>query len=79
MMDASLGTPYSRYAAFTSLMLKTFSQKCLDVSYSTYLKDMSNTSWSGPAAGGGEEDLDRGWSLGVVGTTFGLDLKITFL
>ncbi|XP_023699734.1 thymus-specific serine protease [Paramormyrops kingsleyae] len=55
MMDASLGTPYSRYAAVTSLMLKTFSQKCLDVSYSTYLKDMSNTSWSGPAAGGGRQ------------------------
>ncbi|KPP58865.1 hypothetical protein Z043_123269, partial [Scleropages formosus] len=55
MADASLGDPYSRYAAVAQLMLKTFSQKCLDVNYTTYLMEMRNTSWSGPASGGGRQ------------------------
>lgn len=54
MSDTSLGEPYTRYAAVAHLMMRTFSQKCLDASYTTYLRDMSNTSWSGPASGGGE-------------------------
>lgn len=53
MADASLGEPYARYAAVARLMMTTFSTKCLDASFSTYLKDMTNTSWEGPAAGGG--------------------------
>lgn len=53
MADASLGDPYARYAAVARLMMDTFSTKCLDASYSTYLKDMTNISWEGPAAGGG--------------------------
>lgn len=53
MGDASLGEPYARYAAVAHLMMDTFSIKCLDVSFSTYLKEMTNTSWDGPAAGGG--------------------------
>lgn len=53
MADASLGGPYARYAAVARLMMDTFSTKCLDASYSTYLKDMTNISWEGPAAGGG--------------------------
>lgn len=54
MADASLGDPYYRYAAVAKLMMDTFSVKCLDASFSTYLRDMTNTSWEGPAAGGGE-------------------------
>lgn len=53
MGDTSLGEPYARYAAVARLMMDTFSMKCLDVSFSTYLKEMTNTSWNGPAAGGG--------------------------
>lgn len=53
MADASLGEPYARYAAVARLMMDTFSSKCLDARFSTYLKDMTNTSWEGPAAGGG--------------------------
>lgn len=53
MGDTSLGEPYARYAAVARLMMDTFSIKCLDVSFSTYLKEMTNTSWDGPAAGGG--------------------------
>lgn len=53
MADASLGEPYARYAAVARLMMDIFSIQCLDASFSTYLKDMTNTSWEGPAAGGG--------------------------
>ncbi|XP_071328023.1 thymus-specific serine protease isoform X1 [Trachinotus anak] len=52
MGDTSLGEPYARYAAVARLMMDTFLIKCLDASYSTYLRDMTNTSWEGPAAGG---------------------------
>ncbi|XP_064418430.1 thymus-specific serine protease [Latimeria chalumnae] len=55
MADASFGTPYDRYAAVARLMLQTFDAKCLDTSYKTYLKEMSNASWAGPAAGGGRQ------------------------
>ena len=53
MADASLGEPYARYASVARLLMDTFSVKCLDASYANNLRDMSNTSWSGPAAGGG--------------------------
>lgn len=53
MGDASLGEPYARYAAVARLLMDTFSIKCLDASFSNYLRDMTNTSWDGPAAGGG--------------------------
>ncbi|KAG7237200.1 hypothetical protein INR49_032698 [Caranx melampygus] len=55
MGDTSLGEPYARYAAVARLMMDTFSMKCLDASYSTYLRDMTNSSWEGPAAGGGRQ------------------------
>ncbi|XP_062329699.1 thymus-specific serine protease [Osmerus eperlanus] len=55
MADASLGEPYARYAAVARLLMDTFSMKCLDASYANNLRDMSNTSWSGPAAGGGRQ------------------------
>lgn len=54
MRDSSLGgEPYARYAAVARLMLDTFSMRCLDSSYDAYARDMTNTSWEGPAAGGG--------------------------
>ncbi|XP_053278599.1 thymus-specific serine protease [Pleuronectes platessa] len=55
MADSSLGDPYARYAAVARLMMDTFSMKCLDASYTTNLRDMTNTSWEGPAAGGGRQ------------------------
>lgn len=54
MADTSLGDPYARYAAVTRLMLETFSINCLDASFNSNLKAMTNTSWDGPAASGGE-------------------------
>lgn len=53
MGDISLGEPYARYAAVARLMLETFSIRCLDASFSNNLRVMTNTSWDGPAAGGG--------------------------
>ncbi|XP_034023706.1 thymus-specific serine protease [Thalassophryne amazonica] len=55
MADASLGDPYARYAAVARIMMDTFSMKCLDVSYNNYRQDMTNSSWDGPAAGGGRQ------------------------
>ncbi|KAI4793923.1 hypothetical protein KUCAC02_032401 [Chaenocephalus aceratus] len=53
MSDSSLGDPYQRYAAVARFMMEAFSVKCLDVSFNSYLKEMTNASWEGPAAGGG--------------------------
>ncbi|XP_029027903.1 thymus-specific serine protease [Betta splendens] len=55
MADASLGDPYYRYAAVAKLMMETFSIKCLEAGFSAYVRDMTNTSWKGPAAGGGRQ------------------------
>ncbi|KAM9734008.1 thymus-specific serine protease [Menidia menidia] len=55
MADASLGDPYARYAAVARLMADALSMKCLDASFGNYVRDMSNTSWDGPAAGGGRQ------------------------
>ncbi|ROJ25389.1 Thymus-specific serine protease [Anabarilius grahami] len=55
MLDSSLGEPYNRYAAVARLMQKTFSQPCINTQYKSYIQDMSNTSWSGPEAGGGRQ------------------------
>ncbi|XP_034404108.1 thymus-specific serine protease isoform X2 [Cyclopterus lumpus] len=55
MGDSSLGEPYARYAAVARLMMDTFSIKCLNASYQSYLRDMTDASWDGPAAGGGRQ------------------------
>uniref|UniRef100_A0A8C1UTZ9 Serine protease 16 n=2 Tax=Cyprinus carpio TaxID=7962 RepID=A0A8C1UTZ9_CYPCA len=55
MLDSSLGEPYDRYAAVARLMQSTFSQACINTQYKSYIQDMSNTSWSGPEAGGGRQ------------------------
>lgn len=63
MADTSLGEPYARYAAVARLMMDTFSMKCLDANYSTYFRDMTNSSWEGPAAGGGGSDHIMSFSM----------------
>ncbi|XP_061781402.1 thymus-specific serine protease [Nerophis lumbriciformis] len=55
MADTSLGEPYARYAAVARLMMDTFSMKCLDASFNNNLRDMTNTSWDGPAGSGGRQ------------------------
>lgn len=73
MRDGSLGAPYARYAAVARLMLDTLSIKCLDSSFDAYVRDMTNTSWDGPAAGGGRCCLSCG--LGV----FPIRQVVTFI
>lgn len=53
MSDPSLADAYARYVAVARLMMDTFSMKCLDASFNNYLRDMTNASWDGMAAGGG--------------------------
>uniref|UniRef100_A0A3B1JQL6 Serine protease 59, putative n=1 Tax=Astyanax mexicanus TaxID=7994 RepID=A0A3B1JQL6_ASTMX len=55
MLDSLLGEPYDRYAAVARLLQKTFLQSCTDAQYSQYVREMSNTSWTGPAASGGRQ------------------------
>jgi hypothetical protein len=44
----------SRYAQVNSLMLDTYGEKCLDISYADMIKDLRETSWSSSAAEGGK-------------------------
>lgn len=55
MLDSSLGEPYDRYAAVARLLQNTFLQSCTDARYSQYVREMSNASWTGPAATGGRQ------------------------
>ncbi len=42
-----------RYAQVNSLMLNTYGEECLDVSYEDMIKDLKETAWSSSAAEGG--------------------------
>ncbi|XP_066273343.1 putative serine protease F56F10.1 [Branchiostoma lanceolatum] len=44
-----------RYAAVNSLMMKTYQQKCLDISYSAMVKELRETSWESAASEGGRQ------------------------
>ena len=54
MVNASIGKEIDRYAAVNSLLLKTYGEKCLDVSYDTMIKDMREISWKSSASEGGK-------------------------
>ena len=43
----------TRYAEVNSLLLDTYGEKCLDVSYADMIEDLKKTSWSSSAAEGG--------------------------
>jgi hypothetical protein len=56
IMDSqSIGDPLRRYAAVNDLILETYSQKCLDASYSSFINQMQQTSWNESAAVGGRQ------------------------
>ena len=42
-----------RYAQVNSLMLNTYGEECLDISYEDMIKDLKETAWSSSAAEGG--------------------------
>ena len=43
----------TRYAEVNSLLLDTYGEKCLDVSYADMIEDLKKTSWSSSAGIGG--------------------------
>lgn len=58
MNNDKLGDPLNRYAKVNSLMMDTYEEKCLDVSYDNSVASMKNVSWAGSAAEGGK-DISR--------------------
>ncbi|KAL5004772.1 hypothetical protein ScPMuIL_018228 [Solemya velum] len=55
MSNESLGCEVHRYAAVNSLLLDTYSQKCLDYKYSSMINDLKKTDWNSTAAEGGRQ------------------------
>ncbi len=55
MVNASIGEEIDRYAAVNSLLLKTYGEPCLDISYDTMIKDLRETSWNSSASEGGRQ------------------------
>ena len=53
MTNKTLGDELSRYAAVNSWVLAFSNQSSLDVSYSSLIAMMKNTSWNAPASEGG--------------------------
>lgn len=63
MTDESNGSPVERYAKVNSLMLSTYSQKCLDNSYNKMIKGLQATAWNSSASEGGNERLQGNLSI----------------
>uniref|UniRef100_A0A8W8IVI8 Serine protease K12H4.7 n=1 Tax=Magallana gigas TaxID=29159 RepID=A0A8W8IVI8_MAGGI len=57
MTDESNGSPVERYAKVNSLMLSTYSQKCLDNSYNKMIKGLQATAWNASASEGDLGDV----------------------
>ncbi|XP_061194515.1 putative serine protease F56F10.1 [Saccostrea echinata] len=55
MTDESTGSPVERYAKVNDLMLSTYSQKCLDNSFNSMIKELQNVSWNASASEGGRQ------------------------
>ena len=53
MTDFTRGSPVQRYADVNTLIMSTYSQKCLDFTYKKLIADMQNTDWASSAGEGG--------------------------
>lgn len=53
MTDFTRGSPIQRYADVNTLLLKTYSQSCLDFKYTKMVDDMKKTNWNSSAGEGG--------------------------
>jgi len=53
MTDKSVGDELERYAAVNELILKTYSQECLDYKYSKIIDSLRQTDWNSSASEGG--------------------------
>lgn len=63
MTDESNGSPIERYAKVNSLMLATYSQKCLDNSYNKMIKGLQATAWNASASEGGKRRFQGNLSI----------------
>lgn len=57
MNNEGIGDELQRYAAVNNMMLKTYSQACLDSSYDDYVSAMKKKTWQSAAAEGGRQWL----------------------
>lgn len=55
MMTSTDKTPVENYAAVNQLLLKTYSQQCLDYNYKSMISELQGTSWSSSASEGGRQ------------------------
>ena len=53
MKDTKLGNELARYAAINKHLLAFNNETTLDVNYDSFIREMRNTSWDGPASDGG--------------------------
>ena len=55
MTSEKIGNERERYAAVNDLILKTYSQKCVDFRYKNMIKELQATSWESSASEGGRQ------------------------
>lgn len=55
MKDTKLGNELARYAAINKHLLAFNNETTLDVNYDSFIREMRNTSWDGPASDGGRQ------------------------
>ncbi|XP_070538578.1 putative serine protease K12H4.7 [Ptychodera flava] len=55
MTEISIGDELHRYAQVNTLMMKTYGQSCLDISYDDMIQEMRETAWNSSAAEGGRQ------------------------
>ncbi|KAK6196039.1 hypothetical protein SNE40_001342 [Patella caerulea] len=57
MNDTSRGSAIERYAMINSMILSTYGENCLDISYKSMIDDLRKTDWNSSAAAGGRQWL----------------------
>lgn len=55
MIYQHYGDPLKRYSTVNSLIMQTYEQNCLDISYNKFINDLKNTSWNSSASVGGRQ------------------------
>ncbi|XP_064614979.1 putative serine protease K12H4.7 [Liolophura sinensis] len=55
MCNSSVADVLQRYAAVNSLIMETYEQKCVDVSYKKMISDLQRTDWNSSASEGGRQ------------------------
>lgn len=55
MTNTGIGDALARYAAVNDIILNTYDQTCLNVSYTDFINQMKKTSWNDSASVGGRQ------------------------